>query len=62
MNIGSANPELSADVLVARQEKFAGDERNEIANILREFHWKLRSSVDERIHLNVCTPRTIVNA
>ena|SRR5947208_7327700 len=53
MNIGSANPELSADVLVALQEKFAGDERNEVANILREFHWKLRPSVDERIHLNI---------
>jgi hypothetical protein len=42
MNIGSANRELSPDVLVALQEKFAGDERNEVANILREFHWKLR--------------------
>ena len=53
MNIGSANPELSPDVLVALQEKFAGDERKEVANILREFHWKLRPSVDERIHLNI---------
>ena len=53
MNSGSANPQLSADVLVALQEKFAGDERDEVANILREFHWKLRSSVDERIHLNI---------
>jgi hypothetical protein len=53
MNIGSANPELSADVLVALLEKFAGDERNEIANILREFHWMLRLSVAERIHLNI---------
>ncbi len=53
MNIGSANPELSADVLVALQEKFAGDERNEVTNVLREFHWKLQPSVDERIHLNI---------
>ena len=53
MNIGSANPELSPDVLVALQEKFAGDERNEVANILREFYWKLRPSVDERIHLSI---------
>ena len=53
MNIGSANPELSPDVLVALQEKFAGDKRNEVANILREFHWKLRPSVDERVHLNI---------
>jgi hypothetical protein len=50
MNIGSANPEPSADVQVGLQEKCAGDERNEVANILREFHWKLRPSVDERIH------------
>jgi hypothetical protein len=53
MNIGSANPELSPDVLVALREKFAGDERNEVANILREFHWKLRRGVDARIHLNI---------
>ena len=53
MNNDSANPQLSPDVLVALQEKFAGDERDEVANILREFHWKLRSSVDERIHLNI---------
>jgi hypothetical protein len=24
-----------------------------VADILREFHWKLRPSVDERIHLNI---------
>ena len=53
MDIGSANSELSPDVLVALQEKFAGDERNEVANILRGFHWKLRPSVDERIYLNI---------
>ena len=53
MDIGSANSELSPDVLVALQEKFAGEERNEAETILREFHWKLQPSVDERIQLNI---------
>ena len=53
MNNDRANPQLSPDVLVALQEKFAGEERNEAETILREFHWKLRPSMDERIHLNI---------
>ena len=53
MNNDRANPQLSPDVLVALQEKFAGEERNEAETILREFHWKLQPSVDERIHLNI---------
>jgi hypothetical protein len=46
-------PELSPDVLRALQEKFAGPERDEVAETLREFHWKLVDDVDERVHLNI---------
>lgn len=49
----SANPELSPRVFRALQEKFAAADRDEIANTLREFHWRLSSDVDERIHLNI---------
>ena len=46
-------PELSPDVLRALQEKFAGPERDAVAETLREFHWKLVDDVDERVHLNI---------
>jgi hypothetical protein len=49
----STNPELSSSVLAALQEKFSGADGEEVVNALREFHWKLRPSVDERIHLNI---------
>ena len=49
----STNPVLSSSVLAALQEKFSGAEHHEVANALREFHWKLRPSLDERIHLNI---------
>jgi hypothetical protein len=49
----STNPELSSSVLAALQDKFSGEEHHEVANALREFHWKLRPGVDERIHLNI---------
>lgn len=35
------------------QEKFAGPERDQVAETLREFHWKLIADVDERVHLNI---------
>ena len=49
----NSNPELSPDVLRALHEKFAGAERNKVAETLREFHWKLIADVDERVHLNI---------
>jgi hypothetical protein len=47
------NPELSADVVHALQERFAGAERDEVASLLREFHWNLQPDLDERVHLNI---------
>ena len=49
----SGNPKLSANVVHALQEKFVGLELDEVANALREFHWRLRPDLDERIHLNI---------
>jgi len=49
----SISPELSSSVLAALQEKFGGTEGDEVANVLREFHWKLQPDTDERIHLNI---------
>jgi len=53
MSDADRNPELSPDVLRALQEKFAAPERHNIAETLREFHWKLVDDVDERVHLNI---------
>jgi hypothetical protein len=44
--------ELSADVLQAVQEKFFGDEREQVARLLSELHWKYPSET-ERIHLDI---------
>jgi hypothetical protein len=53
MSDANGNPLLSPDVLRALHEKFARHEREQIAETLREFHWKLVADVDERIHLNI---------
>jgi hypothetical protein len=49
----SSNPELARNVLQALEEKFSGQDRDEAARVLREFHWKLRPEIDERIHLDI---------
>lgn len=49
----NASTELSANVLAALDEKFSAAERDEVAKLLREFHWTLQSDVDERIHLDI---------
>jgi hypothetical protein len=53
MTHANSNPELSANAVHALQERFAGAERNEVASLLREFHWKLQPGLDERVHLNI---------
>ena len=45
--------ELSPAVIEALHRKFSGDEREQVGNMLREFHWKLQPDVDERIHLDI---------
>jgi hypothetical protein len=49
----NSNPELSPDVLRVLHEKFAGPERDKVAETLREFHLKLIADVDVRVHLNI---------
>jgi hypothetical protein len=44
--------QLSVDVLRALQEKFSGDEREQVARLLSELHWKYPSET-ERIHLDI---------
>jgi hypothetical protein len=49
----SSNPELARKVLQTLEEKFSGQDRDEAAKVLREFHWELRPEIDERIHLDI---------
>src|SRR5258708_35727498 len=53
MGDAGAIPELSPSVISALHEKFSREQRDEVAMLLTEFHWKLRPEIDERIHLGI---------